>query len=89
METRTALAPNELYALLVREFDHIRPQACTECSMPRPIPSRRIFAESPNWFCPLPLNCQYNCATHMAWLLGHYTQQYDLKRAEKRVAATA
>lgn len=87
MEPRTPVTPQELYGLLAREFEHIRPLACGECAMPRPIPSRRVSAASPNWFCPLPLNCSYNCAAHMAWLLGHYTDQYELQASAERKAA--
>ena len=81
--TRTLLSVGELYAILEREFQRVRPRQCRVCTVPLPFWRRPPDDVSANWFIGTPQACEHGCHLVVAELLAELWTRYDIDRVPR------
>ncbi|HUQ28845.1 MAG TPA: hypothetical protein VM051_09645 [Usitatibacter sp.] len=81
---REAITAPKLYAMLDREFRHVRNPACTNCRMPLPFFRAPADEFTANWHIGTPKRCDRGCHLKIAEILARLWTRYDLKLPVER-----
>ena len=78
--SRTTITPAQLYAILDREFQRLRPMACSKCQMPLPYWRQPPDEVSANWNIGTPSDCPHACHLVIAEMLAKLWTRYDIEK---------
>jgi hypothetical protein len=81
---REAITAPKLYAMLEREFRHVRNPACSNCRMPLPFYRAPADEFTANWHIGTPKRCERGCHLKIAEILARMWTRYDLKQPVER-----
>jgi hypothetical protein len=81
---RESITAPKLYAMLDREFRHVRNPACANCRMPLPFYRAPADEFTANWHIGTPKRCERGCHLKIAEILARLWTRYDLKIAVER-----
>jgi hypothetical protein len=81
---RESITAPKLYALLDREFRHVRNPACVNCRMPLPFYRAPADEFTANWHIGTPKRCERGCHLKIAEILARLWTRYDLKLSVER-----
>jgi hypothetical protein len=76
---RTTITAAQLYAILDREFQVLRPRHCASCRAPLPyyrVPPDDVSA---NWHIGTPAECAEGCHLVIAEMLARLWTRYDIQ----------
>jgi len=77
---RRTLSAAQLYAILDREFKHVRPPECGKCRIPLPYFREPADAVSSNWYLGTAPECPHRCHTIIAELMTKLWSKYDIEQ---------
>ena len=81
---RDAITAPKLYAMLYREFRHVRDPRCANCRMPLPFYRAPADEFTANWHIGTPKRCERGCHLKIAEILARMWTRYDLKLPVER-----
>jgi hypothetical protein len=85
--SRPMITGPNMYALLIREFDRLRPSACTRsCRVPLPFWGPAPGVEGVYWFMKTPQSCPHGCHQLVAELWANLTTEYRIAPPQKEKA---
>ena len=76
---RTTITVAQLYTILEREFEHVRPRRCARCRAPLPyyrVPPDDVSA---NWHIAVPNECPEGCHLVIAEMLTRLWTRFDIE----------
>ncbi len=76
---RTTITAAQLYAILDREFQKLKPKGCHRCRMPLPYWRAPPDDVSANWHIGTPAECPEGCHLVIAELLARMWTRYDIQ----------
>jgi hypothetical protein len=82
--SRPMISGPNMYALLIREFDRVRPAECSRsCRVPLPFWGPAPGGQSVYWYMTPPPPCPYGCSRLIAELWAKLTTEYKVAPPEK------
>lgn len=76
---RTTITAAQLYAILDREFRHLRPKHCQRCRVPLPYYRKPPDDVSANWQIGTPTECPAGCHLVIGEMLARLWTRYDIQ----------
>jgi len=78
--SRTTITAAQLYAILHREFETLRPSACKACRVPLPYWRQAPDDVSANWQITEPSECPHGCHLVISEMLARMWTRYDIEK---------
>ena len=81
---REAVSLEELFAIIDREFQKVRPSRCKRCITPLPFRKAVPDEVSANWTIVEPEDCPDKCRVLFAEVVTRLMSEYELARKPRR-----
>jgi hypothetical protein len=83
---RPVISGPNMYSLLIREFDRLRPVQCKRCRVPLPFWGPGANSSQGYWYMGTPPVCTHSCHRIMVSLWAKITTEYAISPPPRRQA---
>ncbi|MGZ5034053.1 MAG: hypothetical protein ACXWAC_12715 [Usitatibacter sp.] len=87
--SRPVITGPNMYSLLIREFERLRPEECKRCRIPLPFWGPAAGNSEGYWYMGVPDACPFNCRQVIAKLWAKMTTEYVISPPQRRAVAVA